>query len=96
MIEETETEVVIDSKQKRQTRIQQKTNHIRKQIKIAKQSGVNFHGNEKEPHRLAKVHALNCGRSTCVMCGNPRKFFKETTIQEKKAAYLAKEITYEG
>ena len=31
-----------------------------------------------------KKHALICGNSNCVMCGNPRKFFGEKTIQEKK------------
>ena len=42
-------------------------------------------------HRLAKVHATTCGDSNCVMCGNPRKFFKEKTIQEKRAEQRAKD-----
>lgn len=37
-----------------------------------------------EPHRLEKRHAMTCGNSNCVMCGNPRKFFGERTIQERK------------
>ena len=77
-------------KGKRQKRIRQKNNHIKKQVKIAKELGVNFHGTENEPHRLAKVHATNCGDPNCAMCGNPRKFFKEKTLQEKKADEFSK------
>ena len=36
------------------------------------------------PHAYAKRSATTCGDSNCVMCGNPRKFFKEKTIQEKR------------
>jgi hypothetical protein len=53
---------------------------IAKQKKIAK-----AHGFPVEPeHRLAKVHATTCGDPNCVMCGNPRKFFGEKTIQEQR------------
>lgn len=53
---------------------------IAKQTKIAK-----AHGFPTGPeHRLAKVHATTCGDSNCVMCGNPRKFFGEKTIQEQR------------
>jgi len=38
----------------------------------------------KEPHRLAKHHAMNCGVPNCHMCGNPRKIFGEKTIQEQR------------
>ena len=38
----------------------------------------------KNPHRFSKMKATNCGDPNCVMCGNPRKFFKERTLQEKK------------
>lgn len=53
---------------------------IDKQVKIAKEFGQPV----KEPHKFAKHHALNCGNPKCMMCGNPRKTFKEKTIQEKK------------
>lgn len=53
---------------------------IAKQVKIAKSHGIEI----EEPHRLAKKHATNCGNSNCVMCGNPRKFTNEKTIQERK------------
>ena len=68
-------------KEKRQKRIQQKENHIKKQVKLAK--SYNF-PDVKEPHRYAKTTWADCGNPNCFMCGNPRKFFKEITIQEKK------------
>jgi hypothetical protein len=37
-----------------------------------------------EPHKFAKHHAMDCGNPECVMCGNPRKVWKEKTIQEKR------------
>ena len=53
---------------------------IKKQSKIAKAYGFPT-GPE---HRLGKIHATTCGDSHCAMCGNPRKFFKEKTMQEKR------------
>jgi hypothetical protein len=55
-------------------------NAVKKQTKIAKEFGVPV----KEPHKFAKHHAMNCGNPNCVMCGNPRKTFKELTQQEKR------------
>ena len=54
-------------------------NAIRKQERIAKSYGVV----QKEVHRYAKHHALNCGQKNCVFCANPRKLFGEKTVQEK-------------
>lgn len=60
-------------------------NAVRKQVKIAKAHGLtNKDKAIKEPHRLAKHHAMDCGQPGCVMCGNPRKTFKELTAQEKR------------
>lgn len=56
------------------------TNAIARQLKIARAYG--FPTGPK--HRLSKVHATTCGDSNCVMCGNPRKFFGEKTIQEQR------------
>jgi len=74
-----------EGKKKRAKRLFQKKIKIEKQYKIAKE----YHRGEKwrtidQPHRMHKMHALNCGDPNCVMCGNPRKFFKERTIQEKR------------
>lgn len=55
---------------------------IERQKQIAKCHGITHRKNQ--PHRYAKMHSLNCGDPKCSMCGNPRKFFKERTIQEKK------------
>jgi hypothetical protein len=58
---------------------------VRKQLQIAKQHGLSNKDKAiKEPHRLAKHHAMDCGQPGCMMCGNPRKIFKERTAQEKR------------
>jgi hypothetical protein len=38
----------------------------------------------ESPHRYHKVSGMTCGDSSCVMCGNPRKFFDERTLQEQR------------
>jgi len=55
-------------------------NAVKKQSKIAKAYGVPV----SEPHKFAKRHAMNCGNSNCVMCGNPRRIFQELTVQERR------------
>lgn len=58
---------------------------VKRQVKIAKQHGMNFNDSViKEPHRLSKHHAMDCGNPHCYLCGNPRKIFKELTTQEKR------------
>jgi hypothetical protein len=60
---------------------------IRKQVKIAKQHNSFPNENKviKEPHRLAKHHAMDCGRPGCGLCGNPRHIHKDKlTAQEKR------------
>ena len=57
---------------------------IARQVKIAKTHGA---GRKvlKQPHRLAKHHAMDCGNPACYLCGNPRKTHKDRlTAQEKK------------
>jgi hypothetical protein len=73
-------------KQKHSKRLQQKQNHVKRQVKIAKQHLLtpDWSKEVKEPHRLAKRHAMNCGNPKCLMCGNPRKMWHELTIQEKR------------
>ena len=65
---------------KHSKRLLKDENAIKKQTKIAKEFGVPV----DEPHKFAKLHAMNCGNPNCVMCGNPRKTFKELTSQEKR------------
>ena len=75
------------SKKRHSRRLQLDQNAINKQVRIAKD--YNMHQNSKwkyitQPHRNHKKHILNCGDSHCSMCGNPRKWFKEKTMQEKR------------
>lgn len=53
---------------------------VKRQLKIAKEFNIPV----EEPHKLVKHHVMNCGNPKCLMCGNPRKMFKEKTIQEKR------------
>ena len=68
-------------------RLQQKLRHIARQMAIRKAHafpGINT-GKIDSSHRYHKVSGVTCGDSRCAMCGNPRKFFKERTMQEKRA-----------
>lgn len=59
--------------------------HIARQVRIAKAHGLtNKDRAVKQPHRMAKHHAMDCGQPGCMLCGNPRKIFKERTAQEKR------------
>lgn len=59
---------------------------VKKQVRIAKQHGMQFNDKViKEPHRLAKHHTMDCGNPKCFLCGNPRKTHKDKlTAQEKR------------
>ena len=59
---------------------------IARQVKIAKAHGLTSKDKAiKEPHRLAKHHAMDCGNPDCYLCGNPRKTHKDKlTAQEKR------------
>ena len=70
-----------EDKDKHSKRLQKETNAIRKQQKIAKSHGAPDY--QYESHRFAKHHAMDCGNPECMLCGNPRKTFKEPTIQEQ-------------
>jgi hypothetical protein len=63
-------------------RILKKDASIRRQTKIAKTFGVDRY--IKEPHRMAKHHALDCGQAGCMVCSNSRKTNGERTVQEKR------------
>jgi hypothetical protein len=70
-----------DFKIKHSKRLLKEENAINKQLKIAKAQGNTKY--VKQPHRLAKHHAADCGVPGCVMCANPRRTWKERTIQEE-------------
>lgn len=66
---------------KKSKRLQRTTNAIKKQLRIAKAFGMNHI--LKQPHRLAKHHALDCGNPECLVC-HFDKVFRKPTLQEKK------------
>ena len=80
-----------DEKDKRSQRIHADETAIQKQVKIAKAHGLtNKDKAIKEPHRMAKHHAMDCGQPGCMLCGNPRKLFNELTKQEKSFIQTSK------
>ena len=68
-----------NAKLKHSKRIQQKENHVSRQMDIRKA----HHFPVDEAHKYHKMSGTNCGDPNCSMCGNPRKFFNDKTIQEK-------------
>jgi hypothetical protein len=62
--------------------------HIARQLAIAKKRGGSHPIYDKQPHRLAKHHAMDCGTPGCTLCGNPRRnaWLKKDrlTAQEKR------------
>ena len=71
-----------DAKIQHSERIHQKKIKAKRQYDLSKWS---YGGPWVDtPHRYHKTKAFNCGDPKCAMCGNPRKFFGEETMQEKK------------
>ena len=67
---------------------------VKRQVKIAKAHGLSNKDKAiKEPHRMAKHHAMDCGQPGCMLCGNPRKIFKERTAQEKRMYQDTEKVT---
>ena len=67
---------------------------VARQVRIAKQHGLTDKDKAvKEPHRMAKHHAMDCGQPGCMLCGNPRKIFKERTTQEKRMYQDVERVT---
>ena len=70
-----------DIKDKKAKRLQHTANAINKQLRIAKSLGMTHI--LKQPHRLAKHHALDCGNPKCQVC-HSEKIFNKPTLQERK------------
>lgn len=51
-----------------------------KQVEIAKAHNIDI----DTPHKYTKKHVMDCGNPKCFICGNPRKVFKEKTVQERR------------
>jgi hypothetical protein len=60
---------------------------IARQVKIAKSHGTYNQANIKQPHRLVKHHAMDCGNPHCYLCGNPRKTHKDKLTQQEKRLF---------
>jgi len=74
---------------KHSKRIARKMAHIVRQMGIRQAHAFNISsadqvGDYDNPHRYHKVSGMTCGDSRCAMCGNPRKFFNERTLQEQR------------
>jgi len=70
-----------DDRNKRAKRLQHTANVIKKQMRIAKAFGLTHL--LKQPHRLAKHHALDCGNPKCQVC-HSEKIFNKPTLQDRK------------
>ncbi len=69
-------------KQKHGERFFQKVKKLIRKIKIAKEYG--YEHVVKDGHKYHKKSIVSCGNPNCIMCMNPRKGFKEKTMQEKR------------
>lgn len=45
-----------------------------------------YGGHGQHDPRIRGIHAATRKPCSCWMCGNPRRFFREPTIQERRAA----------
>jgi hypothetical protein len=70
-----------DDRNKKAKRLQRTANVIKKQLRIAKAFGMTHL--LKQPHRLAKHHALDCGNPKCQAC-HSEKIFNKPTLQDRK------------
>lgn len=55
-----------------------------RRLKQVKNRSWFYHENTDIPHKFVKTSPFTCGNSWCCMCGNPRKFLGERTMQEKR------------
>jgi hypothetical protein len=77
-----------EDKFKKSKRLLKDENAVAKQVKIAKAHGLTEKDKAiKEPHRLAKHHAMDCGNPQCPLCGNPRRTHKDTLTAQEKRLY---------
>ena len=68
---------------KKSKRLLKDDNAINKQLKIAKAHGSLDDKNVKNPHRLVKQHAMDCGNPQCLLCSGA-KVLGEPPIQQKR------------
>ena len=69
---------------KHSKRLLKDKNAIKKQVKIAKKNGLTDKDKPlKEPHRLAKQHAMDCGNPQCLLCSS-EKVLGRPPIQQQR------------
>ena len=71
-----------EDKVKHSKRIHQKDSVVKNKMKVAKAYG--WKHVLAQPHKYLKCSLFSCGNSNCIFCMNPRKAFKEKTMQERK------------
>jgi hypothetical protein len=77
-----------EDKFKHSKRLLKNENAVNKQVRIAKELGLTDRDQAiKEPHRLEKHHAMDCGNPDCYLCGNPRKTHKDRLTQQEKRLF---------
>lgn len=69
--------------------------HVASQLRIVRASPGWFERASKQPHRLHKRTATNCGRRHCMLCMNPRRR-GSLTMQERRAAFAAADSMIEA
>ena len=67
---------------KRARRRRLTTNAIERQKRIVKDT--RGRSPTDQPHRYAKMHALSCGIPGCPACSNPRRVWRQRTLQERR------------
>jgi len=72
-----------EDKKKHSKRIHQKESVVKNKMKVAKAYG--WKHILAQPHKYLKCSVFSCGNPNCIFCMNPRKAFKEKTMQERKA-----------
>ncbi len=78
----------VESKIKNSSRRLKDETAVKKQVKIAKTNGRMAKDRiVKQPHRLVKRHAMDCGNPKCFLCGNPRKTHKDKLTQQEKRIF---------
>ena len=69
-------------------------NAVNRQVKIAKAHGLTGKNKAiKQPHRLVKHHAMDCGIPGCPLCSNPRRTHKDKLTAQEKRLYQDVERT---
>ncbi|AEH03702.1 hypothetical protein AVT69_gp277 [Pseudomonas phage PhiPA3] len=79
-------------KSKKQYRHHHEQRHVKAQVAIWRfynQQAASL--DDRRLGRMRKEHALNCGRSHCMLCVNPRRTWGRKTLAEKVADIRFKE-----